>query len=173
MSLIGRSLPIQSPIQEHPVYLVNELQWITGHLKSMGNPHMYINQDDLAFFTIQNSHTSPWSFTGIPGSHSTQTMVKRDNLHLVAFPEPSSADGFRPPMQSATLILSLSMAIIRAKAPIMGEASVDNFLDYYKGRFVAFTNAKIHFLTDCAIKLPAELDILYINREKILSYVGG
>lgn len=173
MGILGRSPNIESPVQEHQMHLANDVQWITGNFKSLGNPHNYINQDNLDTFIIHNAHFSPWSFTGLPNSHASQTIAIRDNIQFFSFPDPITLEKFRKPLRTSLVILHLPLAVVRGEAPFLSEASVENFLDFWKGTFFPMCNASIHYLSDCATRLPTQTDVLYVNRKSILSYFSG
>jgi hypothetical protein len=173
MGILGRSQNIESPVQQHQVSIANDVQWISGEFKSLGIPHYYINQDNLDTFILQHAHISPWSFTGLPNSHSAQAVVLRKNIQFLTFPDPETMAEFKEPLRTSTIILQLPLAIVRGDAPFLSEASLDNFLDFYKGLFIPMCRVNIHYLTDCAIRLPADIEVLYVNRDYILSYIGG
>ena len=173
MSLLGMSQNIQSPIQQHIIYIVNDVQWISGELQSLGNPHFFINQDDLEAFNIHNAHISPWVFTGLPKSHTAQMIAIKENTQLLAFPNPDSMEQYRPPLRTSMVILQLPLAIIRGEAPFLSEASLENFLDFYKGTFIPISHANVHYLAEATTQMPNQYDVLYVNRESILSYMNG
>lgn len=173
MGILGHSQIIESPIQEHPAFLINDVQLISGNFKSLGNPHDYLNQDDLDYYNILNPEFSPWSFTGLPNSRASQAMVNKNNLQLFGFTDSTTLELFRKPLRTSLVILNLPLAVVRGEAPFLSESSIENFLDFWKGNFFPVINAKMHFLTDCATNLPTEIEVLYINRTKILSYISG
>ena len=173
MSMLGKSQNIDSPVQQHKVFLANDVQWISGELKSLGNPHNYINQDNLDTLNVANAHFSPWSFTGLPNSQTAQAIVNKDNIHFFIFPSPTTLEEFRKPLRTSMIILNLPLAVIRGEAPFMSEAALDNFLDFWKGTFFPMCNASIHYLSECATPLPVQTEVLYINRNSILSYISG
>jgi hypothetical protein len=173
MTLLSTSANIESPIQQHQVCLANDVQWITGGLRSLGNPHNYINQDDQDTFNLLEANVYPWSFTGLPTSRTPQTIVMKRQVQLLLFPNPETKEGFRAPIRTSKIMLHLPLAIIRGDAPFMSEASIENFLDFWKPTFFPMMNVNIHYLVDCAVHLPTEIVILYINRESVLSYFSA
>ncbi|TFG73491.1 MAG: hypothetical protein E4H27_00655 [Anaerolineales bacterium] len=173
MGIASMSSHIESPVQEHTVNLANDVQWITGNLRSLGNPHNYINQENLDYFIIRNAHFSPWSFKGLPNSHAPQATLLKDNVHFFSFPDPDSLETFRKPLHTSLIILHLPIAVIRGAAPFLSEATLDNFLDFWKGPFFPMCDVNIHYLSDCATRLPDKFDLLYINRKSVLSYISG
>jgi len=144
MSISGRSPNFKSPVQEHQVFIANDVQWISGDLKSLGNPHNYINQDNIDTFNVINAHFSPWSFTGLPNSQAPQTIVFRDNIQFLLFSDPNTMEDFRKPLRTSIVILHLPLAVVRGEAPFLSEAAIENFLDFWKGAFLPMCNAKIH-----------------------------
>lgn len=173
MSLLGMSQNIQSPIQQHMIYIVNDVQWISGELQSLGNPHYFINQDDLDAFNINDAHIAPWVFTGLPKSHTPQIIVSKKNTQFLAFPNPDAIEQYRNPLRTSMVILQLPLAIIRGEAPFLSEASLENFLEFFKGTFIPISHANIHYLAEATTQMPNQYEVLYINRESILSYMQG
>ena len=173
MSMSGMSTNIAPPIQQHKVYVANDVQWIIGELKSLGNPHNYINRENLDTLNLLNAHIHPWSFTGLPTNHTPQTIVLRNKIQFLLFPDHATKEGFREPIRTSRIILQLPLAVVRGEAPFMSEAILENFLDFWKPTFFPMMNVNIHYLVECATRLPTEIDVLYINRETILSYISG
>ena len=50
MGIASMAQNIGSPVKEYTVNLANDVQWISGNLKSLGEPHNYINQENLDYF---------------------------------------------------------------------------------------------------------------------------
>jgi hypothetical protein len=173
MEMSEGSTNIKSPVQQHKIIVANDMQWITGELKSLGIPYNYINRDTLDCLNILDAQICPWSFTGLPTSRAHQTIVLKNKVQLLLFPDPRTKEDFRPPIRTSTIMLQTPLAVVRGEAPFLSEAILENFLDFWKPTFFPMMNVNIHFLADCAVELPKEIDILFINRESILSYVGG
>ncbi len=173
MGILGKSTNMESPVQQHQICFANDVQWISGEMKSLGNPHYYINQDDLDSYNILNALIYPWSFTGLPANRTPQTIATKNKVQFLYFPDPASKEGFRVPIRTSTILLQLPLAVIRGEAPFMSEATIENFLDFWKPVFFPMINVNIHFLVDCATSLPSAIDVLYINRDFILSYISG
>jgi hypothetical protein len=173
MTLLADPNAADSPIQQHRVLVANDLQWIDGQLETLGNPHNYLNQDDLTHLSVSQARISPWSFAGLPASNAEEVVVARENVQLLALPGDSAQEQFREAPRSETVILSLPLAIVRGAVPFLSEAQLHNFLDFWRGLFFPVTNAQIHFLATCSAALPAQSDLLYVNRTAVQSYVHG
>jgi hypothetical protein len=173
MGMLGMSQNIESPVQQHPVNIANDVQWISGDLKSLGDPHYFINQDDLDVFTVLDAHLNPWTFTNLPNGRASQTIVVKENVQFLTFSSSIAMESFRKPLRTSRIILHLPLAVIRGEAPFLSEASLENFLDFWKGIFFPMCDASIHYLTDCSVRLPSQVDVLYINRRFVLDYFSG
>jgi hypothetical protein len=162
---------MDSPIQEHPALLANDLQWLEGKLETLGNPHHYVNQEDLVSFTLQDAHVSPWTVTGLPVSRAAQIIVARATAQFLLLPGESAREMYREPPRTKTLIFYTPLAVIRGEAPFLSEARLHNFLEFWKGLFVPIGDARIHYLMSAAAEMPAQSPLLYLNRTVIQSYV--
>ncbi|MBN2007559.1 MAG: hypothetical protein JXA21_29710 [Anaerolineae bacterium] len=172
MGLLGRK-DMESPHQQHIIQLANDVMWIEGELETMGNPHNYINQDGLSFLRINQPHIAPWAFTGLPASHVPLFVVARDRIQILIMSGESAQEQFRPPMKTETLVINLSLAVIRGKVPFLSEAQVHNFLDFWKGVFVPVMDAELYFLAEGPGEKPTTASVLYIHRNAIQCYLEG
>lgn len=170
MSLLsGES--IGSPVQEHPVHVANDLQWISGNLETLGNPNNYVNQEGQDIMTVNEAEVAPWTFTGLPTSQVPKVMLRRSNILFLIFPGEDTLEQFRPAPRTASLILNLPLVIVRGHAPLMSEAKMENFLDFWKGDFIPVSNASLYYLAEAPISLPHSTELLYLNTHLIQSYV--
>lgn len=172
MSLLGDRADMGSPVQQHRTLIANDLQWIDGTLETLGNPHNYLNQEDLDFLTLGESRITPWSFTGLPQSRGSRIIVARDSIQFLVFPGEEAMAQFRRPPRTATLMINLPLGIVRGNAPFLSEAQLHNFLDFWKGLFFPVTDVRIHTLAPSAAELPSQAPLIYINRKAIQSYMG-
>lgn len=161
-----------SPVQKHAVHVANDLLWITGDMESLGNPHFYINQEGFDFLRISDAHIAPWSFSGLPMSKSPLIIAARERIQLLMFTQEASLAEFRSPPNLEKLMLHLPLAIIRGGAPFLGEAKINNFLDFWKGLFFPIIDAEIYYLAECAAQLPRKAGVVYVNRAILQSYVA-
>ena len=172
MGLLGRG-EMSSPQQSHEVHVATDLLWITGEMETMGNPHNYINQDGLDFIRVDNPHIAPWSFSGLPSSHTPAIVIARERTQFLMFLHEASLEEFRPAPRVETLILHLPLAIIHGKVPFLSEAKFHNFMDFWKGVFVPIVDADVYYLADGSGQLPAQSPLVYINRYILQSYIEG
>jgi len=172
MGLLGQG-EMGSLIQKHRVQIANDIQWITGELETLGNPHNYVNQDGLSFLRINESHVAPWSFTGLPSSHMPSIIITRERTQLLVFPDEATQEQYRPAMKTESLVIHLSLAVIRGNVPFLSEAQIHNFLDFWKGIFFPVTDAELYFLAEGPAVLPAKASLVYVNRNAIQSYLEG
>ncbi len=172
MGLLDRG-DIASLVQNHPVHLANDVLWITGDMETQGNPHNYINQEGLSFLRINDPQIAPWSFTGLPLSRTPSLIAARERTQLVIFPGEEAMEQFRPPMNTESLMINLSLAVVHGKVPFLSEAQIHNFLDFWKGIFFPVIDAELYFLADGPVELPATAPLTYVNRNVIQSYVEG
>jgi hypothetical protein len=161
-----------SPVQEHPVQVANDLQWISGDLEALGNPNNYVNQEGQEMMTVNKAEIMPWTFTGLPGSQAPKVMIRRSNIQFLIFPGEETLEQFRPAPRTTSLIINLPLVIVRGDAPLMSEAKMENFLDFWKGDFIPVSDASLYYLAEAPIKLPGHADLLYVNTRLIQSYVG-
>jgi hypothetical protein len=173
MGILGNNPSMASPVQEHRVHIANDLQWISGTLEALGNPHHYINQDDTAFLNIKNPEIAPWSFTGLPKSRAPEIVMVRENIQFLIYPQQETLEQYREPPRSETLILNLPLAVIRGEAPFLSEAQLHNFLDFWKGFFLPLSNASIHYMVPSMVEVPTQTSLVYVNRTIIQSYIQG
>jgi hypothetical protein len=164
---------MESPIQEHRVAIANDLQWIEGKLESLGDPHNYINQENLTVFSVSAPLIAPWTFTGLPNTRPDRVYITKKRVQFLVFPDDETVDQLRQSPHTETLIINLPMAIIRGEVPFLSEAKEQNFLDFWKGSFLPITNAEIHYLAPSAADLPAQTRLVYINRATLQSYTRG
>ena len=169
--MLANTPSMASPLQKHRVFMANDLQWISGMMETLGSPHNYINQDNLDFFTVHQAHITPWTFTGLPSTHDERIVLARSNVQLLGFPEPEAIEQFRSPPRNDTLILNLSLAVVRGDVPFLSEAQLHNFLDFWKGLFFPIAEGRVHYLVTGAAELPSRTSVLYVNRRSLLSYV--
>ena len=170
MSLLGDT-SMDSPVQEHRVHVANDLQWITGTLETLGNPHNYVNQEGQDFLTVKDAQIAPWTFTALPTSQAPQILLQRANTQFLIFPGEDAQEQYREPPRTAEVILNLPLAILKGRVPMMSEAKVENFLDFWKGDFVPLTDASIYYLGEAPVELPEKADLLYVNSILLQSYV--
>lgn len=172
MSVLGDTT-MESPIQEHRVAIANDLQWIEGKLESLGNPHNYINQENLTVFSVSDPLIAPWTFTGLPNTRPDRVYIAKERVQFLVFPEDETVDQLRQSPHTETLIINLPLAIIHGDVPFLSEAREQNFLDFWKGIFLPVTNAEIHYLAPSAADLPTHTRSLYVNRTTLQSYTRG
>ncbi len=170
MGLLGGG-QMGSPIQKHEVQMANDLFWVSGEMETLGNPHHYINQDGLDIVRVVDAHAVPWSFSGLPASRPPAINMARERIQYFLFRQETSMADFRPSPNSEIMVLHLPLAIIRGGIPILSEAKAHNFLDFLKGLFFPVIDAEIYPLADCAVQLPGQSRVVYINRSSLLSYV--
>jgi len=171
MGILGRGNAMGSPVQKHEVQIANDLFWVSGVLETLGNPHHYINQDGLDFLHINEAHVVPWSFSGLPASRPEMINMASERIQFLLFAQEASLTEFRAAPNTMPIILHLPLAIVRGAIPLLSEAKIHNFLDFWKGRFFPVVDAEIYPLTDCAVQLPSKSRLAYINRRSIQSYV--
>lgn len=172
MGLLGRK-DMESPHQQHPIQLANDVLWVEGELETMGNPHNYINQEGLSFLRINKPHIAPWAFTGLPASHAPLLITARERMQILIMSGASAQEQFRPPMRTEMLMINLSLAVIRGKVPFLSESQIHNFLDFWKGVFVPVLDAELYFLAEGPAEKPTTAPLIYINRNAIQSYLEG
>lgn len=162
-----------SPAQQHPVFLATDLLWITGVMETMGNPHNYLNQENLNFFRVVNPRLLPWTFTGLPATHVPELILSRERVQMVIFPGAEAAAQFRPPIRTSTLVLYYPLAVVNGNAPFLSEARLHNFMDFWKGVFFPVTDVALHFIAEGMVDLPLKADVAYFNRNFLQAYHAG
>ncbi len=171
MSFLQNNEMDVSPIQRHTAQVCTDIFWVEGELESLGNPHLYINQDDLPYFQLQDSHIRPWSYSGLPSSSCAETLVNRDNAHLLYFPNDETNVAYKAPPRATPLVFYFPLFVVQAKVPLLSEASFENFTEFWRGIFIPVQDASIHFLVSAPCTLPTQASLLYINRRHIQGYV--
>jgi len=169
--MLASASTMGSPLQQHRVLAATDLQWVSGTMETLGSPHNYINQEDVNFFTVHEARVAPWTFTGLPGSHADPIALARANVQLLSFPEEAAMAQFQAAPRTDTVILNLSLAVVRGDGPFFSEAQLTNFLDFWKGLFFPVLNARIHYLAAASAELPSQVQVLYVNRRSVQSYV--
>ncbi|MGC9399339.1 MAG: hypothetical protein ACP5HM_09410 [Anaerolineae bacterium] len=160
-----------SPIQHHPAHLCTEIFWSEGELESLGDPHRYINQEGLNFLQLNTPRLVPWQYTGLPTSTPTELLVRCENVHLLYFPKEETQELYKAPPNTLELVLYFPLFVIQAQVPLLGEAKLENFLEFWKGSFVPASDASIHFLVGGPSRLPRRVPLLYVNRRHLQGYV--
>ena len=171
MSFLKNTEMDVSPIQHHAVNLCTEIFWAEGQLESLGNPHLYINQDDLPYFQLQEPRLKPWTYADLPSSSPSTTLVNRANAHLLYFPDDETNEQYKSPQKTTSIVFYFSLFVVQARAPLLSEATLENFTEFWKGVFIPVQEASIHFLISAPRALPAEVSLLYLNRHHIQGYV--
>ncbi len=172
MSLLGKG-QMGTPLQEHEVYVANDLLWVSGNLETLGDPHNFINQDGTQFLKLNNPRIVPWPFSGLPASHAPTIIVVRERVQFLIFTGEEALGAFRVTPRTNVLILHLPLAIIRGSVPFLSDAKLHNFLDFWKGIFFPVTDAEIYYLAGGAEQLPVHSRLVYVNRNLLQSYVSG
>jgi hypothetical protein len=172
MSLLtNESAP--SPVQHHEIEIATEVFWAQGQFESLGDPHNYINQENSTFLKITDGTVTPWSFTGLPATHPETLVNVRESVHLLHFTSEETNEQYRDPPRSQKMFLYFPLFVVQGEVPMLSEADMGNFLDFWKGVFVPIQNAALHFLAGGAVQLPRQTSLLYVNRTKIQGYFGG
>lgn len=171
MSLLGnQGEGAISPVQHHTVQVTTDTFWAEGQLKSLGDPHLHINKDDLAFLNIHEAHLVAWSFTGLPSTYAPKILVNREKVQLLSFPQPETVALRRKPPRSAKIMLYFSLFVVLGEVPLFSEAQASNFFDFWKGMFIPVSNAALYFLGGEAAHLPDQAELVYVNRLQIQGY---
>jgi len=171
MSFLQKEEMDVSPIQHHKIDVCTEIFWAEGELESLGDPTLYINQDDLSYLRLQESHVTPWTYSGLPTSRPSETLINRENAHLVYFPDEETMDLYKAPPNAVSMVFYFPLFIVQAQAPLLSEAKFENFIDFWKGMFLPVRDASIHFLVSGPHALPHEAPLLYLNQQHIQGYV--
>ncbi len=159
-----------SPIQHHTVQVTTDTFWVTGQLESLGDPHLHINKDNLAFLNIHEGHLIAWNFTGLPSTYTPKMLVNREKVQLLSFPQPETVALRRKPPRAAKIMLYFSLFVVLGEVPLFSEAKIDNFFDFWKGMFIPVSNAALYFLGGEAAQLPDRAELVYVNRLQIQGY---
>ncbi len=170
MALLNRP-GIESPIQLHEVSIATELFWATGTLESLGNPNLYVNQDDLTYMKLNESHLRPWSFTGLPTSSPEEVLIRREKIQMLFLESEEAISQYRVPPRTGQLAIYLPLAVIKGQVPYYSEAKFVNFLDFWKGDLLPVSEASVHFLASGVTQLPLQAELVYVHRNHILAYV--
>lgn len=161
---------ISSPTQEHATIVVNDVFCARGTLESLGDPHNYINRDNLDFLQVNDAQIAPWGFTGLPASHAPQLNINRDKTQFLFFPAQETINLYRQPPRTEKAMLYFPLFVVQGEVPILSEAKISNFLDFWKGIFLPISDASIHFLAEGEMPLPARASLIYINRLSLQGY---
>ncbi|MGC9348767.1 MAG: hypothetical protein ACP5JG_11555, partial [Anaerolineae bacterium] len=100
-------------------------------------------------------------------------VLARASVQYLILPGESALEQFREAPRTEVLILNLPLAIIRGQAPFLSEASLDNFLDFWKGTFFPISDASIHYLAPASVERPSQVPLVYVNRQAVQSYIQG
>lgn len=161
---------VSSPIQEHQTQIVNDLFCAKGILQTLGGPHDYINRDGVDILEMNDAHVAPWSYTGLPASHTPQLFINREKVQFLFFTEQATLDLYRKPPRTERVMLYFPLFVVQGEIPILSEAKTSNFLDFWKGIFLPITEASIHFLAEGPLRLPSQAPLIYVNRQQIQGY---
>ncbi len=159
-----------SPIRSYATLLMTELFQVVGDFRSRGNPHFFINQDEIEQFVLDSPSIYPWTFTGLPAYRPEKLIVNRRRIFLIYFGEEETQALYRRPPRRTRMVLYLPLCIIYGTVPLMSEARVEDFLDFWHGPFVPVMDASLHYLSESAHALPTSLPLLYIHRDHITAY---
>ncbi len=169
MTPLGSAASV-SPLQQHAVVVVTDLYWASGQMDTLGAPHFYINQDGIIYYALSEATLVPWDFTGLPVSKVGRLYVRRAELQMFFFVAAETNAEYHEPPRRGNLLIHLPLIVIRGSVPYMSEAKANNFLDFLKGDLVPVMGASIHYLGEAPRKLPAQLPLVYVQRQRILSY---
>jgi hypothetical protein len=158
------------PVRHHRVGIVNAVQWIEGDLEALGNPHDFVNQDDLDMLTVAGALVTPWAFTGLPNSRVDRLIVRRASVQILTFNEEATLAEYREPPSKGILVFNLPLVIVRGSVPVASEARPANALDFWRRVFYPVTDAQIHYLARTEATPPASARLVYVNRAVVQSY---
>ena len=170
MDLLGGKGNLESPIQYHQMEIITDSFWAKGEFESLGDPHLYLNQEDLTMLPLKKPQIIPWSFTGLPPARPQQMLAHRDEIQLLRFLQAESNDKYKRPPRTQKLFLYFPLFVVQGQTPLLSEADLKNFLDFWKGTFLPITDASIHYLTQGPMPLTNQAELLYINRQQIQGY---
>ncbi len=169
MTPIG-SAASASPLQEHGIIVVTDLYWASGQIETLGPPHFYLNQDGLTYYTLHEVTMVPWAFTDLPISKVPHLFVRRADLQMLFFTSAETNAEYKEPPRRGNMLLHMPLMVVRGAVPYLSEAKANNFLDFMKGEMVPVMQANVHYLGEAPRKLPAQIPLLYVQRQRILSY---
>jgi hypothetical protein len=159
-----------SPIRTYATAFLTDLFWAEGAFRSRGNPHFYINQDETERFILQEGRVHPWSFAALPATKSPLLMLSRDRVHLLTFLEEAAVESYHRPPRMARVLLYLPLCVVQGEIPLLSEAKVEDFLDFWKGPLFPVVDAAIHYLVEGGVHLPARRPLVYVNRAHLVGY---
>ncbi len=170
MAPLGSAASV-SPLQQHAIVIVTDLYWTSGQIETLGPPHFYLNQDGITYYTLSDATLVPWDFTGLPISKAARLYVRRAEVQTLFFASAETNAEYHEPPRRGNVLIHLPLMIVRGAVPFLSEAKANNFLDFIKGEMVPVMGASVHYLGEAARKLPAQIPLLYIQRQRILSYM--
>ncbi len=171
--MLKRSTPIGSPVQHHPVDMFNDISWVSGTLRTNGNPNNYINQDGLIYLVLEQAHVVPWTFSGLPTSSPERVVTTVKRIQGMIFTGEDAIGQFRRPPRLGMMIITTPMAVVRGQVPLLSEAKMENFLEFWRGVFFPVLDASLYFIAEGQGELPEEAPIVYLNRDYVITYVEG
>ncbi len=80
---------------------------------------------------------------------------------------------FRRPPRLGMMIITTPMAVVRGQVPLLSEAKMENFLEFWRGVFFPVLDASLYFIAEGQGELPEEAPIVYLNRDYVITYVEG
>jgi|YNPNPStandDraft_1061719.scaffolds.fasta_scaffold04737_6 hypothetical protein len=169
MTPLGSAASV-SPLQQHAVVVVTDLYWASGQMDTLGPPHFYLNHEGLTYYTLSDATLVPWDFTGLPVSKAGRLYVRRAELQMLFFVAAETNAEYHEPSRRGNLLIHLPLIVIRGAVPFLSEAKANNFLDFLKGELVPVMGASLHYLGEASRKLPTQLPLIYVQRQRILSY---
>ncbi len=159
-----------SPIRPYAMGCMTDLFWAEGALQSRGNPHFYINQEETEHFLLRDGVLHPWAFTALPKSKSSLVAVNRDRVHMLIFSDEETNELYRRPPRMARLVLYFPLCVIQGEVPLLSEATVEDFLDFWRGALFPIHDAAIHYLVEGMAALPHRASLLYAHRRHLVGY---
>ncbi len=159
-----------SPIRTYKTALLTDIFWAEGAFRSRGNPHFYINQEETAYFVLEEGYLHPWSFTGLPATKPPLLVLSRERVHLLSFLDEEAIASYRRPPRMTKVVIYLPLCVVQGEVPLLSEATVDDFLDFWKGTLFPIVDANIHYLVEGGDRLSAHYPLLYINSTHLVGY---
>ncbi len=159
-----------SPIRTYESAFLTDLFWAEGAFRSRGNPNFYINQDETERFVLEAGRIRPWSFTGLPATQSARVVLSRERVHLITFLDEEAVESYRRPPRMTRVLLYMPLCVVQGRVPLLSEAMVEDFLDFWKGPLFPVADAAIHYLVEVGGRMPTHCSLLYLNRAHLVGY---
>ena len=154
----------------YPVEIMTADYQAAGTFAPRGNPAMFINDESVQTFTLQDATFTPL----MPGAHigtvkASPLFVPKPHTHIMLIGDLKPEDALLLP-KPLTLVCFTDTYAVRGTFHIGTETQPADLLTEMAGTFLAATDAEIYSLRPLGQAISGVADLLFINKHALRGY---